>query len=115
MLDLAARYADSWNSAWHARPSTAVDRLAGMRAVCEAAGRDPATLDLTVSVGIAYPDLGPCPLPLAEPLIGSPQEVADTLHGYEELGVAHVMVAFAPYTLQSLDRFAAAVRRFRSP
>jgi probable F420-dependent oxidoreductase len=114
MLDLAARYADSWNSAWHARPPTAVDRLASIRAACESAGRDPATLEVTVSVGIAYPDLGPHPLPVREPLIGSPQDVADALHGYEEMGVAHVMVEFGPYTLQSLERFADAVRRFRS-
>src|SRR5919202_5573892 len=55
MLDLAARYADSWNAAWHARPATAAARLQTIQAACEAAGPDPATLYGTVSVGIAHP------------------------------------------------------------
>src|SRR5713226_9245981 len=58
MLRLAARYADSWNTAWHAEPSTAVPRIESIREACNLEGRDPATLEITVSVGIGYPDLG---------------------------------------------------------
>jgi len=112
MLRLVARYADSWNTAWHDAPASAVARLASVRAACEAEGRDPRTLGLTVSVAVAYPDLGPVG-PTRVYLTGGANEVADALHGYEALGVAHVMVEFAPYTPAALDRFAEAARVFR--
>ena len=41
------------------------------------------------------------------------QEIADTLHGYADLGCSQVMVEFAPYDHAGLDRFAEVVRRIR--
>jgi alkanesulfonate monooxygenase SsuD/methylene tetrahydromethanopterin reductase-like flavin-dependent oxidoreductase (luciferase family) len=53
MLGLVARYADAWNTAWYGVPS---DRFrsnrAAMVAACEAAGRDPASVELTVGMMI---------------------------------------------------------------
>jgi alkanesulfonate monooxygenase SsuD/methylene tetrahydromethanopterin reductase-like flavin-dependent oxidoreductase (luciferase family) len=108
MLRLAARYADSWNTAWHAEPESALARIESMRAACGLEGRDPATLEITASVGIGYPDLGAVtPRSL---LTGSPEDVAEAFRGYAELGVKHIMIEFAPYTTEALDRVASAVR-----
>jgi probable F420-dependent oxidoreductase len=112
MLRLAAKYADSWNTAWHAEPASAVSRIASIRAACEAEGRDPATLAITASVGIGYPDLGPAGVP--EPLTGSPEHIVEALRGYAEMGVAHIMVEFAPYSLAALERVAEVARLYRS-
>jgi probable F420-dependent oxidoreductase len=112
MQQLVARYADSWNTAWHSEPETARARIESIRAACEAEGRDPATLEITASVAIAYPDLGEYALPT--PLIGTPEHIAEALAGYAELGVAHVMIEFGPYGPAAFDRLADAVRLFRA-
>jgi probable F420-dependent oxidoreductase len=112
MIALAARYADIWNTAWHAGPESVTSRLDTMRAACGAISRDPETLQLTACVSLAYPDLGTV-APRQPALSGTPERIADALHGYASLGVAHVMIEFAPYSMPALDRFADAVDQFR--
>ncbi len=111
MLRLAARFADSWNTAWHTEPSTAVPRIDDIRAACALEKRDPASLEITVSVGIGYADLGAV-TPRSK-LTGTAEYVAEAFRGYAELGVNHIMIEFAPYTTEALDRVAGAVRLFR--
>jgi probable F420-dependent oxidoreductase len=113
MLRLAARYADSWNTAWHGEPASAIPRIESIRSACALEGRAPETLAVTASVGIGYPDLGP--VTSRSTLTGTPEHVAEALRGYADLGVAHVMIEFAPYTPSALDRLAQAVRLFRAP
>jgi len=110
MLDIVAKYADMWNTAWLAEPASARERLDNMRQACERNGRDPATLELTVGMAIAYPDLGGKSNFQAFLTDG----VADALHGYAELGVSHVIVDVRPFTAAALDRFAEAVNQFRT-
>ncbi|MBV9174203.1 MAG: LLM class flavin-dependent oxidoreductase [Chloroflexi bacterium] len=112
MLRIAAQYADSWNSAWHGRPESIHARLQLVRDACEQSGRDPATLGITASVGVAFPDLGGSG-PIREPLTGTPQKIAAALRGYSALGIQHVMIEFAPYTPEALDRLAEAVSAAR--
>jgi probable F420-dependent oxidoreductase len=110
MLDIVARHADMWNTAWHADPATARERLDTMREACERNGRDPGTLDLTVGMAIAYPDLGgksPFQVSLSN-------GVADALHGYAEMGIKHVIVDVQPFTQVALDRLAEAVDQIRA-
>lgn len=111
MLDITVRYADAWNTAWHAEPASAHERLALIRAACERNGRDSATLELTVSVAVAYPDLGGTAFTSSTFLTDG---VAEALHGYAELGVAHVIVELAPPTIAAIERFARAVEQFRA-
>jgi probable F420-dependent oxidoreductase len=113
MQELVARHADAWNTAWHGVAETARGPVAGMRAECEKVGRDPSTLQITVCVSVAYPELGQRSRTAAF-LTGSAAEIADALHGYVEMGVAHVIVEVAPFTPAAIDRFAEAVQRFRS-
>jgi len=112
MLTLTARYADSWNTAWHAEPADAVPRIASMHAACTAAGRDPATLEITVGVPVAYPDLGPASV--ANQLSGTPEQVASILAGFAAHGVRHLIADIAPHTPAALDRFAQSVELFRA-
>jgi probable F420-dependent oxidoreductase len=111
MQRLAARYADSWNTAWHAEPASAIPRIESIHAACALEARAPETLAITASVGIGYPDLGP--VTARAGLTGTPEQVAEALRGYADLGVAHVMVEFLPYTAAALERLASAVRLFR--
>lgn len=113
MLSLVVRHADAWNTAWHTTPEAAAATLDSLRHACEQADRDPASVALTVSVPVSYPDLGRAG-GRSQYLSGSPQQIADALHGFAALGAAHVMVEFWPYTTQALNRFAEAVRVFRS-
>ncbi|MCA1647219.1 MAG: LLM class flavin-dependent oxidoreductase [Chloroflexi bacterium] len=111
MLRLAARYADSWNTAWHTEPASAIPRIESIRAACASEGRAPETLQITASVGLGYADLGP--VTARAGLTGTPEHVAEALRGYAELGVAHVMIEFSPYTEAALDRLASALHLFR--
>jgi probable F420-dependent oxidoreductase len=111
MLQLTARHADSWNTAWHANPADAVDRIENVRAACVAEGRDPATLEITVGLPIVYSDLGSAAF--ANSLEGTPERIAETLGGYADLGVGHVIVDVAPHTPETLDRFVQGVQLFR--
>jgi len=89
------------------------DRLS---AACTEVGRDPTTLGLTAVVALAYPDLGePPPSPLIPTyLSGSTEEIAAAMHGYEQMGVSHLMFHCAPYTATVLERLAEAVQVYRS-
>ncbi|MCA1831793.1 MAG: LLM class flavin-dependent oxidoreductase [Actinomycetota bacterium] len=49
-LRLAARYADGWNTVWRWEPSAYAERVAAARRACEAEGRDPSTLRLSVGL-----------------------------------------------------------------
>jgi probable F420-dependent oxidoreductase len=112
MLDIVARHADVWNTAWHDVPQSVRAPLDTIRAACEKVGRDPATLEVSASVAVAYPDLGP--MARRGPFLsGGSHEVADALHGYADLGISHVIVEVAPFSTAALDRFAEAVHRFR--
>jgi probable F420-dependent oxidoreductase len=111
LLRLVARYADSWNTAWHPNAEAAAPRIHDLHAACADEGRDPATLEITAGVPIVYPDLGPSSN--ANSLSGTPEHIAETLRGFADLGVAHVIVEIAPHTAAAVDRFAEAVRLFR--
>jgi probable F420-dependent oxidoreductase len=113
MLELTARYGDCWNTAWYATPDGARSALEGMRSACERVGRNPETIDLTVSVALAYPDLGGNSS-RANSLSGTADQIATALRGYADLGVSQVMVEFAPYNIAALERFAAAVDAYRA-
>jgi probable F420-dependent oxidoreductase len=112
MLRLTARYADVWNTAWHTEPSSAIERLDSVRAACGAAGREPATLRLTVCVTLAFPDLATTtPQPA---LTGSAEDIASAFVGYADLGVSELIVDVHPYVPKAVDRLAEAVRLYQA-
>jgi probable F420-dependent oxidoreductase len=113
--DVTALYADRWNSAWHGFPADEFrGRLAGVRAACKRAGRDPATLEITAGVSVRFPDL----LERADvdtgkgsgaALSGSADVIAAGLAAYSELGVDEVIVSLEPFREASVARLLEAV------
>ena len=106
MLELTARHADAWN-AWFKWFDNTPDRLPPvmetMDRACEAAGRDPATLERTVAVLVQIGD-GPVDRRNGgvEPLRGSPEQLAVELQRYGAAGIGHVQLVVDPITIESI-------------
>lgn len=114
MLRLTARHADAWNTAWFGLPD---ERFAARRgallAACEAEGRDPATLEVTVGlvVDAEAPGEGrPIPTGALAPDVGT---VARALDAWRDLGVGHVQVDLRPSGPRLLGLLAAAAAKHR--
>jgi probable F420-dependent oxidoreductase len=113
MLKLAARYADLWNIGYMGKPETLDPWLVKINAACKEVGRDPATLGITVLIGMWFPDLQEKqPRFFPTPLTGTPEEVAAAMRGYEELGVQHLMFQCEPYTDKTRQQLADAVQLY---
>jgi alkanesulfonate monooxygenase SsuD/methylene tetrahydromethanopterin reductase-like flavin-dependent oxidoreductase (luciferase family) len=102
---------------WNSRSSTrsachSITALAALEAACTEGGRDPATLAVTVGVTVAYPDLETPPHALDTYLHGSAEETAEALVGYDELGVAYMMVRTIPSTMIGLTRLTQAFQEY---
>jgi alkanesulfonate monooxygenase SsuD/methylene tetrahydromethanopterin reductase-like flavin-dependent oxidoreductase (luciferase family) len=110
MLRLVAQHADAWNTAWPIEPQVVSAAWKNMLAACEAVGRDPATLELTVGT-MAHP-FGPGES--AEPsdgvMTGPPEEVAQTLMAFGQLGASHLVVNARPRTVAGVERFGEVIR-----
>ncbi len=84
-------------------------------------GRDPATLQRTVSVLTADPDADPWwnTLPTGhnykplEPLVGEPAEIAEGLSAYRGEGITHVQVSIDRVSTGAIERFAPALALLR--
>ena len=108
MMELVAQHADQWNAAWYGHPDTADDlreRLANLRRALDAAGRDPATLTLTAGVFVRVSADDDAP---DNAMQGSPEEIADALAGYSELGISHLIVHLWPRTPEAVTKLAEA-------
>jgi probable F420-dependent oxidoreductase len=117
MLELAGQYADLWNTYYsHTgnRASGLAPLLKAVDAACVAVGRDPQTLERTASVLVGLPAHGPIYGVAAEPLSGSPEELAAEFRAYARAGISHLQLRVEPNTpagieqvapvLESLDR-----------
>jgi probable F420-dependent oxidoreductase len=116
MLDLVARHADQWNAAWYGHPDEAHElreRLANLHSALSAAGRDPATLEITVGIFVAFE--GAAADAPEHAIRGSLDEVADALAGYAALGASHLIAHVFPRTSEAVRKLgeAAAVARDR--
>lgn len=109
MLQLAARYADAWNTAWHTTPEAVSTRYADMLAACQEVGRDPATLELTV--GTEARILSPGESAEANPRVitGTADEVIAAFQGFAAVGVRHLMVMLPDSSPAQIARFAPVV------
>jgi alkanesulfonate monooxygenase SsuD/methylene tetrahydromethanopterin reductase-like flavin-dependent oxidoreductase (luciferase family) len=117
MLRLAADHADAWNTAWFGLPDDRLaQRLGTLRTVCAEAGRDPATLEVTVGITVtaeAGDEWGRPGAPAS--LLAEPAVVGDALRAYAALGVGHVQLDVQPATPATFARVLDGVARFRAP
>ena len=107
MLGLVAKHANQWNGAWYGVPQTADDlrtRLANVRRALDDAGRDPATLVLTAGISVVFD--GAASNAPERAIRGTPEEMADALAGYAELGIAHLIAHVYPRSADSVRRLA---------
>jgi probable F420-dependent oxidoreductase len=97
MLRLVARHADAWNAAWFGLPNERFEqRRADLLAACEAEGRDPGTLEVTVGLTIDS-ELGTGGRPGAQDALPADVDVvARALDAWRDLGVGHAQVDLRP-------------------
>lgn len=109
MLSVALPYAERWNS-WFADFDNRAVGLAGLLEridhACEEAARDPSTLERSVAVLVKFDDEPSARSAEAEPIRGTPREMAGLLAEIQTLGVAEVQLVLDPITTGSIERAA---------
>jgi alkanesulfonate monooxygenase SsuD/methylene tetrahydromethanopterin reductase-like flavin-dependent oxidoreductase (luciferase family) len=117
MLRLVVRHADAWNTAWIGPASQLPPRMDGLNAALAEAGRDPASLELTVGINVVLPEYADEEHPALEvtpnAITGSPQELAAELRAYADMGVGHIQVALEPTTPPAIHHLGEALSVFR--
>ncbi len=110
MLRLVAEHADAWNTAWLGPAADLEPRMMGLRDALAAAGRDPASLAVTVGINVVLPELSDQPLEVNEStLTGTPEQIAGELRAYRRAGAAHLIAAIEPGTPDAVRHLARAV------
>ncbi len=104
MLQLTATYADAWNTVWHSDPADAAAAMAKLDAACAAVGRDPSTIVRTAGGNIG---LSGYTGSRANPKTGSPEELADHLAQFQQLGFRHFVAGLDPCTPAAIAEFGA--------
>ena len=117
MLRMVARHADAWNAAWYGtvdRADELRERLDRLGKALADEGRDPATLEITVGVNVAFPDLaGDGEIP-AKVIAGSIEQVAEGLRGYEAVNASHLIASLTPSTTEAVAALAQAAELARA-
>jgi len=108
MMAATVRFADAWQTAWYGRPDGDWPKEHGdILAACEAAGRDPATLEVFVGLTAGAEDSNEPHLEL------DPAAIADGLAEWADLGVGHVQFGVFPTTPPAWETVLEGIRRFR--
>ncbi len=117
MLRLLGRYADMWNGFWDEMGNDPQD-LAKVRPLideaCEEVGRDPATVERTVTVLIT--DEGSIPYweDTIKPLEGEPAQIAETLKAFVAEGASTIQIHLDPTTPKAIENLAPVLEAFDS-
>jgi alkanesulfonate monooxygenase SsuD/methylene tetrahydromethanopterin reductase-like flavin-dependent oxidoreductase (luciferase family) len=112
MLRITVPHVQMWN-AWLCSERSNADEVPAHRelvdAACRDAGRNPATLERTVSIQVDPTGTGTIPLSMAPdtatPLSGSPQEIAAGIRDFAKQGITHLQVALVPNTIETIEIF----------
>jgi alkanesulfonate monooxygenase SsuD/methylene tetrahydromethanopterin reductase-like flavin-dependent oxidoreductase (luciferase family) len=112
MLRMTVPHVELWN-AWLSGTRSHPDEVPPLRelvdAACRDVGRDPATLARSVSIMVDQTgtrEIGPSMKPEnAQPLSGSPEEIAQGIREFAAQGISHIQVYVVPNTLASIERF----------
>lgn len=109
----AALHADIWSG--YAEERAHVDelgpRLATLDAICEEVGRDPATIGRGAGVSVNPLE----PAGVREDLIsGPPEQIADAIRSFREVGFTQVDLMLAPGTVEAFDAMATVIELIRA-
>jgi alkanesulfonate monooxygenase SsuD/methylene tetrahydromethanopterin reductase-like flavin-dependent oxidoreductase (luciferase family) len=121
MLEITLPHVDAWNC-WYSWFGNSVGGYLALRdrvdAACEAAGRDPAAVERTAALFVAFPDaVGRRTLfaeDAADGLPAGPARLADALAACADAGVSHVQLVLDPITVESIERLAPVVEQLRA-
>ncbi len=117
MLRLTARYADQWN-AWLAMTDSSPDRVpplnAAVDAACVEVGRDPSSLERTISIMVDVGGNSEIPASMgrgvATPISGSAEEIATTIRRFADHHVSHIQMYLLPNTVETIRAFEPVLR-----
>ncbi len=101
MLQLVARYADAWNTAWHTDPAKVKERYEPLAQACAAIGRDPATIEITVGTEVRLQPRKDDGSP-DNAISGTPEEIAGRLQDFASVGSSHLIVSLDAVTPDSI-------------
>jgi alkanesulfonate monooxygenase SsuD/methylene tetrahydromethanopterin reductase-like flavin-dependent oxidoreductase (luciferase family) len=104
MLQLAARYADAWNSAWHVEPSMVRASYEEFQQACAIVGRDATTVELTLGTLVNLFSAGEQG-GQTNAISGPPDVIARRLANFAQESVRHVIVMLDPLTPESIEQF----------
>jgi alkanesulfonate monooxygenase SsuD/methylene tetrahydromethanopterin reductase-like flavin-dependent oxidoreductase (luciferase family) len=112
MLRITVPHVQMWN-AWLCSERSNADEVPARRelvdAACRDAGRDPATLERTVSIQVDPTGKGKIPMSMAPdtatPHSGSPPEIAASIRDFARQGITHLQVALVPNTVETIETF----------
>jgi len=114
MLEITAKHADAWNTAWFGAPDDRLaERLAALAATLKANGRDLETIRRTVGVWVEDPEVVTVAESDPEAFRGSIEDLSLVLQSYERLAIDDLVIGLTPMNTQSLDRLARARDRWR--
>jgi alkanesulfonate monooxygenase SsuD/methylene tetrahydromethanopterin reductase-like flavin-dependent oxidoreductase (luciferase family) len=127
-LRTLARYGDQWNTSGSLESVREKDAI--LRERCAELGRDPETIERTVTVDLVIRDTKAAALEAYRGIladadqefdeawtgsVGSPDEIADYLRLYAELGFRHVLVDTpSPYDAETIDRIGEVLERLNA-
>jgi len=103
MLQLVARYADAWNTAWHTDTAIVKERHEPLVQACAAIGRDPATIEVTVGTEVRLQPRKDDGSP-DNAISGTPEEIAGRLQDFASVGNSHLIVALDAVTPTSIEQ-----------
>lgn len=112
MLRITLPHVDAWN-AWFLdfdnRPEGLIPLRERVDAACREVGRDPAEVERTAAVLVAFPDAigrnrGDPENDRIEPLRGSAEELAEQLAAFAAVGITEVQLVLDPITPASIER-----------
>jgi alkanesulfonate monooxygenase SsuD/methylene tetrahydromethanopterin reductase-like flavin-dependent oxidoreductase (luciferase family) len=110
MLAITLPHVQAWN-AWFTWFGNTADGYRPMRQriddACRAAGRDPAEVERTVALFVAFPgaqgrSVGDLQTADVEPISGEPDVLARRLREFADEGVAHVQLVLDPITVDTV-------------
>jgi alkanesulfonate monooxygenase SsuD/methylene tetrahydromethanopterin reductase-like flavin-dependent oxidoreductase (luciferase family) len=113
MMELTARFADQWNTAWWGDVDGYRQAAANLDAACQRVGRDPATIVKTAGIAIEFTD-DSVPAGSYDParLVKGPIEhVASKLAEYAEAGCAHLIGLMQDLNDDKVEQFAEAAKQ----
>ena len=117
MLSIALPHVQAWN-AWFTWFDNRVEGYRPLRdtidAACRAAGRDPAEVERTLALLVAFPGalgraLGERTRPDVAPIPGDPEILAATLRDFAAEGVGQVQLVLDPITVETIAALAPAL------